>query len=269
MANLSKQPSGSVFAEILMKIKLVISGLGLFWGLFLSVCAGQSATIYTNEASFVNALGASESFLNDFDDLTESGPLVHSLQYSSNGLAYYISSNPNLHVYALVGAVTTWETNDLLITTFTSTNVHAVGGWFYVTDTNGNATDGSVAVTLNGGVPAVISSSTNGPLFWGYVSGGLLLTNLTIQSLTPGGYPTLDHFYVSEGEPVFAPPFVATNLFVLSWPAPSTGYVLQSTTDISASVWPPVEATPQNINNYWQVAVPMSNSTAFFRLVKQ
>ena len=252
-----------------MKINFANSWLNLFFGLLFSACAGQSATVFTNETSFVNALGASESFLNDFNDLTESGPLVHPLQYSSNGLAYYIASNPNLHVWALVGAVTTWETNDLLIATFTSTNVHAVGGWFYLTDTNGNATDGSVAVSLNGGAPAVISSSTNGPLFWGYVSGGLLLTNLTMQSLTAGGFPTLDHFYVSESEPVFAPPFVATNLFVLSWPAPSTGYVLQSATNLSAPIWPPVEATPQNANNYWQVAVPMSNNTAFFRLVKQ
>jgi len=244
--------------------------LGLSLGLLVYAAgAGRAATVYTNETDFVNALGASETFLNDFNDLTDEEQYVHALQYSSNGLAYYIASNPNLQIFSLIGAVTTTETNVVIVTAFTSSNVHALGGWFYLTDTYGNAADGSVTVNLNGNTAAVIASSTSGPSFWGYITGGLLLTNVTIQSDTAGGFPILDHFYVSEGEPVFATPFVTTNMLILSWPAPSTGYVLQSSTNLAAAIWPALAVMPQNVNNYWQAAVPMTNPSAFYRLVKQ
>lgn len=237
-------------------------------GLVVSACAGRAASVYTNEADFVNALGASQSFLNDFNDLTISEQYVHPLQYVSNGLAYRITSNPSLQIWSLIGAVSTTVTNVVIVTTFTSTNVHAVGGWFFLTDTNDAATGGSVSLALNGNTVAVVPSSTNGPMFWGYVSGGPLLTNLAIQSDTAGGYPTLDHFNVAEGEPVFSPLVMAANSLVLSWPAPSTGYQLQTSTNLAGTNWTSVVVTPQNTNHQMQVSVPISGPLGFYRLVK-
>jgi hypothetical protein len=240
----------------------------LLLGLVFLACAGRTATIYTNETDFVNALGASQSFLNDFNDLTGSEQYVHPLQYASNGLAYHITSNPNLQIWSLIGAISTTGTNVVIVTTFTNTNVHAVGGWFFLTNTNGAATDGSVSLALNGTSMTVIPSSTNGPMFWDYVSGGPLLTNLTIQSDRAGGYPTLDHFYVAEGEPAFAPLVVTTHGLILSWPAPSTGYVLQTSTNLAGASWAAVAVTPQNTNQQMQVSVPSSDALRFYRLVK-
>lgn len=233
----------------------------------LMTLAAQAATVYTNETDFVNALGASDSFLNDFNDLTHLEQFVHPLQYSSNGLAYRITSNPPLQILSHVGSVSATGTNVVIVTDLTSENVRAVGGWFFLTDTNGAAADGSVSVTINGGAATGITSSTNGPAFFGYVSGGELLTNLTIQSDTTGGYPALDHFYVAEGEAVLASPAVTANALVLSWPAPATGYVLQTSTNLSSG-WTPVGLSPQTTNQQKQVTVPLSGGSVFYRLVK-
>lgn len=231
-------------------------------------CAGRAAAVYTNETDFVNALGSSASFLNDFNDLTDSEQYVHPLQYAGNGLAYRITSIPQLEIWSLIGAVSTVGTNMAIVTSFTSTNVHAVGGWFYLTDTNGAAAGGSVSVSLNGGTAVEIPSSTNGPAFWGFISGGPLLTNLTIQSDTAGGYPTLDHFYAAEGAPVFAAPVLTGGTLLLAWPAPSTGYELQSSTNLAATNWVVVGTSPLNTNQQIQVSVPVAAPSAFYRLVK-
>jgi hypothetical protein len=230
--------------------------------------AGRTATVYTNETDFVNALGSSASFLNDFDGLTDAEQYVHPLYCASNGLAYRITSHPALEIWSLIGSVSTVGTNVAIVTSFLSTNVHAVGGWFYLTDTNGVAAGGSLSISLNGGAAAAIPSSTNGPMFWGYISGWPLLTNLTVQSETPGGYPTLDHFYAAEGEPVIASPVVTGNRLILSWPAPSTGYVLQSSTNLATTNWMAAGWLPINTNQQLQVSVPVPGSSVFFRLVK-
>jgi len=232
----------------------------------LTALSARADTVYTNETDFVGALGSSASFLNDFNDLTRLEQYVHPLQYASNGLAYRITSSPELQILSLPGSVCATGTNVVIVTSFTSTNVRAVGGGCFLTDTNRVAADGSVWVSLNGGAAVGIASSTNGPGFWGCVSGGDLFTNLAIQSDTAGGYPTLDHFYAAEGEPVLVAPEVTAGARVLSWPAPATGYVLQSSTNLAS--WTPVGLSPQTTNHQMQVQVPESGPATFYRLVK-
>jgi hypothetical protein len=252
-----------------MNVKISLTGLTVALALGTGLPPAQGATVYTNEADFVQAIGALQSFLNNFDDLTASEWYVHPLIYSSNGLEYAITSIPYLYIFSLVGAVSTEQTNDIIEVSMTSTNVRMAGGWFYLTDTNGNPTAGTVTVALSDGTTNVIASSTNAPVFRGYVSSGPILTNLAIQSDTAGGFPTLDHYYVAEGEPTFAAPVIATNTMILSWPAPATGYVLQSATNLLDTNWTAAPFVPQDVNDQWQVAVPLSGTSSFYRLIRQ
>ncbi len=69
------------------------------------------------------------------------------------------------------------------------------------------------------------------------------------------------------------PPVVASTLagggFQLNWPAPSTGWNLYSSPQLSAgAVWQLVNAPVVSINGQLQVTVPASNAAAFFRLQK-
>ena len=237
------------------------------FALMISAHTGRAATVYTNETDFVNALGSSQRLLNDFANLTERVSYAHLLRYSSNGLAYNFTSDPSLYIGSLPGAVSTTDTNVIIITRFTSTNVNAVGGWFFLTDTSGAAMDGSVTVTLNGSTTATVPSSTSGPLFWGCVS-DTLLTNLTIQSDSGGGYPTLEHFYASEVQPVITLSVVSRSALVVSWPAPTAGYVLQTSTNRSSGGWTGIGIPPVMSNGQMQVTVPMSGPATFYRLVK-
>jgi len=156
-----------------------------------------------------------------------------------------------------------------MVVSFTTANVRAVGGWFYVCDTNAAPANGVAAVRLSDGTTNAIPSSTSGPLFYGVISAGPLLTNLTLQSATPGAFPALDHFYVAEGQPILTAQLPGTNTILLSWPAPATGYALQTATNLSGSDWTPVSTTPENVNGQEQVTLKITGTSAFFRLATQ
>ena len=56
---------------------------------------------------------------------------------------------------------------------------------------------------------------------------------------------------------------------ILSWPASNFGLVLQFTTDISSGVWSPVgPPSPQIIGTNYQLTVPSTNASLYFRLSK-
>jgi hypothetical protein len=63
----------------------VIAGVALLW-------AGPLQADYTDEGSFLGALGANPYYLNDFNDLTTSGPLGLARNYAGNGFSYTITT---------------------------------------------------------------------------------------------------------------------------------------------------------------------------------
>lgn len=227
-----------------------------------------AASLYTTEPSFVAAIGASQSYLNDLNDLTVQERFAHPLGYSANGFAYSIITNPQFHLVSLIGALTTADTNAEIDVSFTSGNVRAVGGWFYLTDSNGAPVSGSVTITLSDGTTAGVGVSSNAPPFTGFVSSGPLITLLAVRSEAAGGYPTLDHFYVAEGIPALSVAPAETNRLVLSWPAPATGYVLESSPRLPAVAWTNVAPAPEQLGDRMRVVVPAPDAAGFYRLHK-
>jgi hypothetical protein len=57
-----------------------------------------------------------------------------------------------------------------------------------------------------------------------------------------------------------------TNTFVLSWPAPSTGFVLQHNTAFGSTNWVNVTNAPSVISNWNQTVPSPSNASHFYRL---
>jgi hypothetical protein len=57
-----------------------------------------------------------------------------------------------------------------------------------------------VVVTLSDGT-SVTLNPTQVTDFWGYISGGPLITSVVVSSGGVPGYPTMDHFYVGAAVP--------------------------------------------------------------------
>jgi hypothetical protein len=55
---------------------------------------------------------------------------------------------------------------------------------------------------------------------------------------------------------------------IISWPAPSTGFVLQSTTSLNPPNWQPASEVPVANNGRWEVTVPLGQQQRYFRLRK-
>ncbi|MCI0745370.1 MAG: hypothetical protein L0Y58_08205 [Verrucomicrobia subdivision 3 bacterium] len=55
---------------------------------------------------------------------------------------------------------------------------------------------------------------------------------------------------------------------ILSWPSPSTGFILQQTTDLTSGTWTTVASLPGDDGATKRVTVPAFAGRAFFRLVK-
>ena len=69
-------------------------------------------------------------------------------------------------------------------------------------------------------------------------------------------------------QPVITLSVVSRSALVVSWPAPTAGYVLQTSTNRSSGGWTGIGIPPVMSNGQMQVTVPMSGPATFYRLVK-
>jgi len=72
---------------------------------------------------------------------------------------------------------------------------------------------------------------------------------------------------LSAANPAVSASAAGGNL-TLAWPVASAGYAVVTTTNLAAGNWIPAGVNPQIVGNQWQVAQPIANSTAYFRLEK-
>jgi hypothetical protein len=170
----------------------------------LAGATGASAVDYTSEASFLGAINPSY-YLNDFNDITGWQSLGSSDNYSGDsGTFAYTVTAPTEGIWGVVpggnGAVSTVDERNPLTISFTSGNVTAIGGLFFLTDEAGNAIDGTVQIKLSDSTSQTFAAGS----FHGFVlpQGGPAITSLSFMSLTAGDYPTLDHFYAGSSAPV-------------------------------------------------------------------
>jgi hypothetical protein len=55
---------------------------------------------------------------------------------------------------------------------------------------------------------------------------------------------------------------------IISWPRPSTGFVLESTTSLRPLNWQPATEVPVANNGRWEVTVSLGQQQRYFRLHK-
>jgi hypothetical protein len=230
----------------------------------------RGATIYTNESDFVSAIQSFPIYLNEFTNFDYLGQLVHPISVCETGICYQIYSQPPIHLVAFNGTVSTVQTNDQIVVNFSSGNVRAIGGEFFCADANGLPIDGSITLALSDGTTnSVTSQSNTGPSFIGFVSTGPVFTNVMIRSIGGTSRPAMSHFYAGIGLATLTSTLTATNTIHISWPAPRTGYVLQSCPDLVPPSWTNVTQKPLQNGSVVEVFVPVSRQHEFFRLEKQ
>ena len=112
--------------------------------------------------------------------------------------------------------------------------------------------------TSTGGVYAI--SGTIGQPDAGAMSGG----NYTLQ----GGFWSIIAAVQTPGAPLLSVWRTTTNTVVVSWPSPSTGFVLYQNTNLSTTNWasPPETVNDDGTNRFIIVNPPTGNR--FYRLQK-
>jgi hypothetical protein len=242
----------------------------LFLG-WLSLAGSAAAAFLSTEAEFLTYVGASQNFLNEFNDLVDESPYAHALKYSSNGLSYEITSTPIFEIYSRPGFVSTspFSTDAEIVVSFTTTNVHAAGSLVFLTDGAGAPTNGILRVVVDAVGTNTLPVAIGQPAFAGYFTGGSPFTGFRVRSQTPGAYPALDHFRVAEGLPLLTIAPSGPGAVTIRWPAPATGYVLQFSLSLANPSWTKVQTTPQPSGYFSEVTVLAQDAASFFRLFRE
>ena len=120
--------------------------------------------------------------------------------------------------------------------------------WFTVDGGGGTSTGGGYSLSGTIGQPDA-----------GTMSGG----NYTIQ----GGFWSLIAAIQTEGAPLLTITRSGQSAIV-SWPSPSTGFVLQETTNLGSATWTNVAQTPIDNGTTKSVAITPPVGNKFYRLKK-
>ena len=150
------------------------------------LCAAHADSTYLSKTAFMNRVGAGY-YLETFDSFGSFVGVPTPYTFSSNGFTYD-ASTPSTDTLFTVSpdssnfsdiALSTASSATPITLTFTSGNVTAVGGSFFLTDFPGNAAAGTVVVTLDDGTTQTLTGTSKDPEpFVGFTS------NVPIASLT-------------------------------------------------------------------------------------
>ena len=126
-----------------------------------TISHSSSNTIYTSQATFL-AHTQPGSYLETFDSLPQFTPLNSPLSFSKNGFSYTASAPSADNQFFNTGTVgdvwlSTFDHSTNIVFDFTSNNVTAVGGNFFLTDIPGNVVPGMITVTLDNGTTFSVS----------------------------------------------------------------------------------------------------------------
>ncbi len=121
--------------------------------------------------------------------------------------------------------------------------------WHKIAGGGGTSTNGPYALSGTIGQPDAGATMSCGS----YTLSGGFWSLIALQ--TPGA-PDLSIFSTSS------------NAVVLSWPAPSTGFVLQQTPTLQQPNWTDVAATPVLVGSQNQVMISAPTGNRFYRLKK-
>jgi hypothetical protein len=186
----------------------VISGISFLTISVLSCSTAYAATLYTNSASFISQLEPGY-YLENFN--AKSGGALASGTTFTNGLyTYTVSTSDTNGLYITpvsgVGGSNALSTNDTgfnIVVNFTSNNVTAVGGNFFLTDVSGDPIANSFSIGLSDGT-TVNLTSTNSALtspFEGFAaadSTSITSLSFTMPISSTNRYATIDNLYVGN-----------------------------------------------------------------------
>ncbi len=171
------------------------------------VTAASAATIYTNEAQFLAAIGGGGGYmLEEFNGYTYGSFTGYTLAVGpQNGYAGTIQCDPSTDfLWSGDGDMSTNNAASLLHVTFQNSTkqVYSVGGFFYGSDINGTfMPNAPVVLTASDGTNYQFAPPTK-TTFVGLVATEPL-TWFKVDALdTPTtSWATMDHFYIDSPEP--------------------------------------------------------------------
>ena len=143
----------------------------------------SAATVFTSSASFLSNVQTSpNSYTEDFTEEVF-GNAASGLEFSTNGFTYnMVAAGPEpLDLYQSGEFIATQATNEVLTVNFTSGNVTAVGGNFYLTNVAEETVVASVTLTLSDSTTVSFSSATSAE-YRGFVSTGPFITSLVMSA---------------------------------------------------------------------------------------
>ena len=173
---------------------LVVSGLSSLAG-----SANAQSTVYTDQSSFLEQV-QSGYYLENFNSRTP-GNVPGPVSFSGGDFRYEISTDTTTRVFFTRPndvAVSTIRTADSLTVTFTSNNITAIGGNFFLIDFNDAPSDGKVTVKLSDGTKESFNSTTLNLPFRGFIS-KTPIVSLTMPALPDSGrYVAIDNLIVGR-----------------------------------------------------------------------
>jgi hypothetical protein len=155
---------------------------------------------YDNRDDFLAATAAGY-FDNPFDDAVPGA--IPSLSYTQGGWAYTVDTGGGVSgLYNDTGIVSTDNSGDLIVVTFTGDPVTAVGGNFWATDVSVQPTGTEVVVTLSDGTTETFTST--GPTDFRGFTTAAPITSITIDAPFPsdpadGHWATMDNLIIGTG----------------------------------------------------------------------
>jgi hypothetical protein len=172
-------------------MKAITFCLAALFGI-LTAGAGRAATVFSDKATFLSTLADGA--------YTETFSSTNPPTYLLGGFGYTVSVSSGT-IYDSGNFIGNFNSTASMTLTFTTGNVYAVGGNFFVTDTNDVFVASPITVTLSDGTT---DTYTPGSIttFRGYIS-KVPLTTLTIGVTTNGLFNTVDNFVV--GAPIPEP----------------------------------------------------------------
>jgi hypothetical protein len=173
--------------------------------------ASAVTTTFTDSATFLS--NTSSTYLETFNSLSVSS---NTLAFSNSGFSYSVTATNVLYSGTgntgsrFLGENTATDT---IAISFTSGNVTAVGGNFFLTDFLDNLIAGDITLTLNDGSVINLTSPTSTPTpFGGFTTDGAIITSLTIAGPTVADlnskfrFDSFDNLYVGTASAATAVP---------------------------------------------------------------
>lgn len=202
--------------------------------------ATSSPTVYTDEASFLSALGSSY-YLEEFGDVVDQSQFT-SFTRSSGDYGYAVSDNQSvyysLYIYGYNNTtqgsfITTGESGDSLCVINSGKKINAFGGYFFSADMNGSLD--SKLVTIKVGTYLYQFTPTTTTSFRGFIfTDSIDSMKIAAPKVSGGtnGFAAIDHFYVGNNLTTTKLP-VAKGSGVSVYPTVVTGSLnIASATDI-------------------------------------